>query len=75
MRGVMEKCTYCVQRIQEAKINQKRIARDSDDVKVPDGAIKVACRLLAHRAIIFGDITDETSKVFKAAITKELRDA
>tara|TARA_Y100000589_G_scaffold202688_1_gene191191 strand:- start:6006 stop:9410 length:3405 start_codon:yes stop_codon:yes gene_type:complete len=67
MRGVMEKCTYCVQRIQEAKINQKRIARDSDDVKVPDGALKVACQsACASDAIIFGDITDETSRVYKA---------
>ncbi len=67
MRGVMEKCTYCVQRIQEAKINQKRIARDSNDVKVPDGALKVACQAACTSdAIIFGDITDKNSRVYKA---------
>ena len=67
MRGVMEKCTYCVQRIQEAKINQKRIARDSSDVKVPDSALKVACQAACTSdAIIFGDITDKNSKVYKA---------
>ena len=67
MRGVMEKCTYCVQRIQEAKINQRRIARDSDNVKVPDGALKVACQAACTSdAIIFGDITDKNSRVYKA---------
>ena len=67
MRGVMEKCTYCVQRIQEAKINQKRIARDSDDTRVPDGVIKVACQsACSGNAITFGDLSDKDSQINKA---------
>ena len=66
MRGVMEKCTYCVQRIQEAKINQKRIARDSGDTRVPDGVIKVACQAACScNAVTFGDLTDKDSMVNK----------
>ena len=49
MRGVMEKCTYCVQRIQEAKIDQKRKARDSDDVKVPGWQDKGCLPSCMHR--------------------------
>ncbi len=64
MRGVMEKCTYCVQRIQQAKIAQKRKAGASGDVVIPDGAFKVACQQVCPvEAIEFGNIKDEHSRV------------
>jgi molybdopterin-containing oxidoreductase family iron-sulfur binding subunit len=60
-RGVMEKCTFCVQRIQDGKLHAKKEGRP-----LRDGDVKSACQTACPAdAITFGNVKDESSEVRK----------
>jgi molybdopterin-containing oxidoreductase family iron-sulfur binding subunit len=60
-RGVMEKCTYCVQRIRHAEINAQR-----EDRSIRDGEVLTACQAACPaEAIVFGDLGDPDSQAAK----------
>lgn len=62
-RGVMEKCTYCLQRVNEARIEMKL----QNLTKIPDGFVQAACQQACpSEAISFGDINDTASGVSRA---------
>jgi molybdopterin-containing oxidoreductase family iron-sulfur binding subunit len=71
MRGVMEKCTFCVQRIQNGKIRAKAQVRAGERAGtvngvIPDGEIETACQQACPtEAIVFGDLSDPKSRVAK----------
>ena len=62
MRGVMEKCTYCVQRITNARIEAERTDR-----RLHDGEVVTACQAVCPtQAIVFSDLNDPDSRVNEA---------
>lgn len=60
-RGVMEKCTFCVQRLQEAKLAAKKAGRP-----LKDGEARTACQQACSAdAIVFGNVKDKESQIYK----------
>lgn len=67
-RGVMEKCSLCIQRIQLGKLTAKK-----EDRKLKDGEVQTACQAACDtEAIVFGNVNDQKSKVFELKKDKRM---
>ena len=66
-RGVMEKCSYCIQRISEHRIDAETAAvRENRPFHIEDGTLQTACQQSCPaNAIVFGNINDSNSRVAK----------
>jgi molybdopterin-containing oxidoreductase family iron-sulfur binding subunit len=74
-RGVMEKCTYCIQRTNEAKIEMKLHDLTKGLPSIPDGFVQSACQQACPTGSIqFGDILDVTSNGGKGSAVKQMRE-
>ena len=64
MRGVMEKCTFCIQRIEDAKISRLVEAGPTPSSETPVAAFKVACQQACpNDSLVFGNVADPKSQV------------
>jgi molybdopterin-containing oxidoreductase family iron-sulfur binding subunit len=63
MSGVMEKCTFCIQRIQRAELDAK-----AENRPMKDGNVQPACvQSCPAEAMVFGDLNDPESRVSRLA--------
>jgi molybdopterin-containing oxidoreductase family iron-sulfur binding subunit len=72
MRGVMEKCTFCVQRIETAKIDHQ-VTTQRTERKIPTDSLQVACQQACPAdSIVFGDLSDRNSRVWRLKDSHQL---
>ncbi len=70
-RGVMEKCTYCIQRVNAARQESKVKGHWTESAPIPDGFFQVACQQACPSdSIVFGDILDESSEVHASRMSE-----